>query len=81
MEKIEDNFKGGNMKNKEFDSKMSKLVTEKKLLMLSYRKSKDENTKKEIKRRIIHLKGEMYKLKRELETEEEIEELVLEDNK
>lgn len=48
-----------------FDSKMSMLVTEKRLLETSYKRTKDEETQLEIKRRIIHIRSEMQKLKKE----------------
>lgn len=48
-----------------FDSKMSMLVTEKRLLETSYKRTKDEEAKIEIKRRIIHIRSEMQKLKKE----------------
>ena len=50
------------MSKEEFDRKMSMLVTERKLLRLSYNK-KDSEVKKEIKKRIIHIDGEIDKLK------------------
>lgn len=53
------------MEKHEFDSKMSRLVTEKKLLDTSLMRAKDEETRVEIKRRIIHLKSEMQMLKKE----------------
>ena len=48
-----------------FDSKMSMLVTEKRLLETSYKRTKDEEAQLEIKRRIIHIRSEMQKLKKE----------------
>lgn len=48
-----------------FDNKMSMLVTEKRLLETSYKRTKDEEAKIEIKRRIIHIRSEMQKLKKE----------------
>ena len=48
-----------------FDSKMSMLVTEKRLLETSYKRTKDEEAKIEIKRRIIHIRSEMQKIKKE----------------
>lgn len=60
-----------------FDSKMSMLVTEKRLLETSYKRTKDEEAQLEIKRRIIHIRSEMQKLKREYNensnTNEEVE--------
>ena len=60
-----------------FDSKMSMLVTEKRLLETSYKRTKDEEAKIEIKRRIIHIRSEMQKIKKEYNenpnTNEEIE--------
>ena len=48
-----------------FDNKMSMLVTEKRLLETSYKRTKDEEAQLEIKRRIIHIRSEMQKLKKE----------------
>ena len=48
-----------------FDSKMSMLVTEKRLLETSYKRTKDEEAQLEIKGRIIHIRSEMQKLKKE----------------
>ena len=48
-----------------FDGKMSMLVTEKRLLETSYKRTKDEEVQLEIKRRIIHIRSEMQKLKKE----------------
>lgn len=48
-----------------FDSKMSMLVTEKRLLETSYKRTEDEEAQLEIKRRIIHIRSEMQKLKKE----------------
>lgn len=48
-----------------FDSKMSMLVTEKRLLETTYKRTQNEETKLEIKRRIIHIRSEMQKLKKE----------------
>lgn len=60
-----------------FDSKMSMLVTEKRLLETSYKRTEDEEAQLEIKRRIIHIRSEMQKLKKEYNenpnTKEEIE--------
>lgn len=60
-----------------FDSKMSMLVTEKRLLETSYKRTKDEEAQLEIKRRIIHIRSEMQKLKKEYNenpnTNEEVE--------
>ena len=48
-----------------FDNKMSMLVTEKRLLETSYKRTEDEEAQLEIKRRIIHIRSEMQKLKKE----------------
>ncbi len=60
-----------------FDNKMSMLVTEKRLLETSYKITEDEEAQLEIKRRIIHIRSEMQKLKKEYNenpnTKEEIE--------
>ena len=48
-----------------FDGKMSMLVTEKRLLETSYKRTKDEEVQLDIKRRIIHIRSEMQKLKKE----------------
>lgn len=60
-----------------FDNKMSMLVTEKRLLETSYKRTEDEEAQLEIKRRIIHIRSEMQKLKKEYNenpnTKEEIE--------
>lgn len=65
------------MEKSSFDSKMSMLVTEKRLLETSYKRTKDEQAQLEIKRRIIHIRSEMQKLKREYNensnTNEEVE--------
>lgn len=57
------------MKKEEFDNKMSSLVLEKKLLSESYKRSDSSETKFEIKKRIIHLKGEIIQLRKEYNKE------------
>ena len=54
-----------NMDKTSFDGKMSMLVTEKRLLETSYKRTKDEEVQLEIKRRIIHIRSEMQKIKKE----------------
>jgi len=68
------------MNKEDFDSKMSRLVTEKKLLLESVKRSDDLETKNQIKKRIIHLNGEILRLKKELninkEKHDEIEQVI-----
>jgi len=59
------------MNKEEFDSKMSMLVTEKKLLEASLKVTKDDEAKIEIKKRIIYLRSEMQQLKNEYNKIEE----------
>jgi len=60
------------MNKEDFDSKMSRLVTEKKLLLESVKRSDDLKTKNKIKKRIIHLNGEILRLKKEYNINKEI---------
>lgn len=52
------------MKEKEIDNEISRLVIEKRLLNESLKRNKNELEQKEIKRRIMSLNGEIYRLRR-----------------